>query len=323
MPDTPFNNDDDAGTGPDPFDALLQSGWAGSAGPAELSAEQRKVAAQQQAKAFKSDGRRARRQARLRKLRSSTRPYAIPAIFALIIGAALVWQFRPTSSTVTINLPGVQQIRTIRVIQILPSDAAKSTPADETLVRKIASDMREWFRTETNGTVPRIKSKRGVIQVETVRLSIDSSLLETEAAIARRLQDTLERQGVVLEPDQAFLAFVPIHPDDLCGEAAVRTAAIFLKSCNPRERDFQTRPEIVAAHELLHLLRAVPECAPHYRSGSHVSGAPDDIMYEPRSNEAVRARVQHLDPGRDDYFGHGRKNCLDIATLPIWVQASK
>jgi hypothetical protein len=26
-----------------------------------------------------------------------------------------------------------------------------------------------------------------------------------------------------------------------------------------------------------------------------------------------------LDPGRDDYYGHGRTDCMDIARSPFWT----
>ena len=257
----------------------------------------------------------------MRKARSSTRPYLIPIVFFMLVAAVIYWQYRP-SAPIKATLPGVQEIRTIRVIEAIPSDAHVA-PNEKEQIRDIATKMRDWFRTETNGHVPRLNSDGGVIRVEMVKLRITSALLKTSSTISNDIQIELSNAGVRLGRSEAFLVFIAIRPERLCGEAFARTAAVFLKNCNPNERDSQTKPELVAAHELLHVFGAVEDCAPHYRSGGHVSGPVDDIMYEPRANEGRAAPVLHLDPGRDDYYGHRNTPCLDVKTLPVWEQAKQ
>lgn len=321
MPDSSHPNDGASGGEPDELDALLRQGWE-TAGPAELSAAERAAAAHAQAKlqaqAFKRDGRRARRQTRIRNIRKAARPYAIPIVFAVLLIAALSWQFRPQAESSPIDEFELRPIRTIRVVQVLPKDAVRD-PSTDAKIRATVNDMQTWFRSETGGREVNIKRDGGAIEIQTIQLAVDASLLEANPSISRTLQLELEANGVALAADEAFLAFVPIRPADLCGEAAVRTAAVFLKTCNPNERDYQTHPEIVAAHELLHLFGAVPDCAPNYRPGGHVSD-PNDIMYEPRPSEPDRRQSPRLDPGKDDYFDHRRANCLDVAKLPIWVK---
>jgi hypothetical protein len=66
-------------------------------------------------------------------------------------------------------------------------------------------------------------------------------------------------------------------------------------------------------HEILHTLGAVPTCAPHHHRAGHVSDRTDDIMWAGTGAWQVPG---HLDPGRDDYYGHGRSDCFDLARSP-------
>lgn len=61
-------------------------------------------------------------------------------------------------------------------------------------------------------------------------------------------------------------------------------------------------------HELIHATGAVPYCAPN-ASDAHVGDDPRDLMYA--GPEPWNPRF--VDIGRNDYFGHGRRGCLDLA----------
>ena len=70
--------------------------------------------------------------------------------------------------------------------------------------------------------------------------------------------------------------------------------------------------EVVMVHELFHVFGAVASCAPNYIEGSHVNDVENDLMFagvdrQPRGGETF------IDVGRDDYYGHGRADCLDVA----------
>ena len=79
----------------------------------------------------------------------------------------------------------------------------------------------------------------------------------------------------------------------------------------PRDGRLVGSADGVAAHELMHLLGAAPSCAPNVHDGSHVMDDPRDVLYTGRDVTWWSERV--LDVARDDYFGHGRSDCLDIA----------
>jgi hypothetical protein len=65
---------------------------------------------------------------------------------------------------------------------------------------------------------------------------------------------------------------------------------------------------------------AVARCAPHHdaQSGGHVTDDPEDIMYARGSRTLTPRR---FDTGRDDYFGHGRSDCLDLGRSPFLLPA--
>ena len=69
------------------------------------------------------------------------------------------------------------------------------------------------------------------------------------------------------------------------------------------------------AHELTHLLGAVPFCAPNADGTGHVSDDNRDVLYS--GPEARDWDNLMLDPGNDDYYNHGQDGCTDIADSPL------
>jgi hypothetical protein len=72
-----------------------------------------------------------------------------------------------------------------------------------------------------------------------------------------------------------------------------------------------------AIHEVFHNLGAVPDCAPHQVDAGHSSDDARDIMVSSLSGQLAAFResgfVPLLDAGRDDYYAHANRGCLDIA----------
>ena len=111
----------------------------------------------------------------------------------------------------------------------------------------------------------------------------------------------------------------------ITGEAAEGIAAAYW---SPVEREnyvrgtLRLRQEATVIHEIFHLMGAVPRCAPNSDGGGHVYGARAgasryDIMQQGGTPSSNPARTE-IDAGRDDYYGHGRSDCTDIARSTLW-----
>ena len=74
--------------------------------------------------------------------------------------------------------------------------------------------------------------------------------------------------------------------------------------------------EAVMVHELFHVFGAVAPCAPNFVEGSHVRDDTEDLMYAGVERGARAEAVIDLD--RNDYYGHGREDCLDVAGSRYW-----
>ncbi|MBM3276114.1 MAG: hypothetical protein FJZ00_13255, partial [Candidatus Sericytochromatia bacterium] len=97
-------------------------------------------------------------------------------------------------------------------------------------------------------------------------------------------------------------------------------ALVELDECKTGRCDFgkveRHSPEGTMLHEILHSLGAVPEGAPNYydktHGSQHTGDMASDIMNVNPDAAGSKDPVR-LDPGRDDYYGHGRQDLLDIA----------
>jgi hypothetical protein len=71
--------------------------------------------------------------------------------------------------------------------------------------------------------------------------------------------------------------------------------------------------EYAMLHDILHGLGAVATCAPNHHLAGHVSDFANDLMWAGNQPWLFPAK---LDIGRDDYYGHGRSDCADLARSP-------
>lgn len=122
-------------------------------------------------------------------------------------------------------------------------------------------------------------------------------------------------------------ALIYTHGEDLqgkntAGQAGGDLAAAFLgplRLANYRRGEGTHSTEAVVIHEVFHLMGAVPLCAPNSDGALHIrhTGGPGyDIMLP--SGGSSNPALTEIDAGRDDYYGHGRPDCPDIAESPLW-----
>ena len=155
-------------------------------------------------------------------------------------------------------------------------------------------------------------------------------MLTPHGSVEDSFQDLLDGldRAMGLQRDKKYLVFAPVW-SYLLGKASVQegVGAVYLDrhmsmawgahldNFFPVESEFDiTGGERTALHELLHTFGAVAGCAPNFDGSSHVDDAPDDVMW---AGSGFR-----IDVGRDDYFGHGRDDCLDTADSPFWRQVA-
>jgi hypothetical protein len=170
-----------------------------------------------------------------------------------------------------------------------------------------------WWRTQDAGRTPRFdlsafpcSSVFGAIDISRVSLAADPGPVNVAF---ENLRDTLSESFTVIE--KAYLVYYDGNTrqpglERTCGQGAEpgRTipgfAIIFLDSCSAETKD--TLRPVVAVHELVHVLGAVENGAPHLCSGGHVCDVTNDLLAATLLGSELEALV--LDGGRDDYYGH-------------------
>jgi hypothetical protein len=97
----------------------------------------------------------------------------------------------------------------------------------------------------------------------------------------------------------------PASDNNVCGQGGSDSsgfglAVVYYQSC------VGISTAAVGAHEVLHTLGAVPRSAPNEcpnEDGGHTCDTTDDLMYPAIDVVPLSAKI--LDPGRNDYYGHG------------------
>ena len=181
--------------------------------------------------------------------------------------------------------------------------------------------LQDWIR-QAIGYELNLDTHGGRLDITFVRLLTP---LGGEATTVSGLRDGLER-ALGIQEDKKYLVFAPTRLG-WPGAARDPMGAVFLDpylgasrgeifdQFAPLESEFGiTRTETSALRQLLHTFGAVPECAPNRGRGNSVNDSADDLM--------ASGSGSRIDVGRDDYFGHGREDCLDTANSPYWRQVA-
>ncbi len=198
-------------------------------------------------------------------------------------------------------------------ISLAPIQAVYAIPAGvepvagrEQQIADAVAEVQQWFRVQTGGHHPLFAQTSGRVSVAAVELSGPG------ASYSAVLGEIHEHLGAAIPlavfGEGEFLA--PNHPS-VCAGGAWPSVMISLARC---ARDYPNLPELVA-HELVHFLGAAEICAPNYESGGHVDDDRRDILFHHYID--IRLSRLVLDAGRDDYYGHGHRDCYDIADNPL------
>ena len=209
----------------------------------------------------------------------------------------------------------------VHAVYAVPSDVADRELDTSGAIENSIASFQRWLAAETGGATLRFDTFQGSLDVTFVRLPrTDAEIAARGAFVRDELEQLLAAAGlgsqqklyaVYYDGSSTFAcgggAWPPVLPGRLAAEylrAPGCPGTLAASGAPPGYTDY------AMLHELFHTLGAMPTCAPHHHRAGHTSDLPDDLMWAGVGVWQVPGR---LDPGRDDYYGHGRSDCLDLA----------
>ena len=246
-----------------------------------------------------------------------------------------------------IDLPDIDNGYNIHVIYALPKDGSDEEYDLNNQISMLIYQMDKWFNNKTKKRLfeegQHLKFDRTAddkIDVTFARLDIDDSTVSKEGINAVNvIQPAISRLGFN-DPKKVYFVVYGGTNFDVCASSQLpghvpisitaNTAALYIpgkKSGSCIDNDGGFKPEFnntarSALHEVLHVLGAVPKCAPDHLVfknegtindgiGGHLTIS-NDIMYSVQSNVTF-AKARHLDFQSTNYYNHSNESCLDIA----------
>ena len=220
-------------------------------------------------------------------------------------GAASTWCGAATQQDL---VPNATAGYAVHWIYAIPSDGVDRFSTFASTMQTDAELIDAWWRGQDSTRTPRDDLARlpcgTQLDLSSIRLPLSGARLDN----ALRFEDIVD--GIVGAGFRStFVKYVvyydgAISEQGLCGQGGSDTtgfgvAVVFTRSCSG------IATSVVAAHELLHTLGAVPVGAPHDcppPNNGHTCDTKSDIMYPFVSPVPLSSEI--LDPGRDDYYGH-------------------
>jgi Divergent InlB B-repeat domain len=194
-------------------------------------------------------------------------------------------------------------------IYLVPSDGADNLPGVASTMQSDADQVDAWWRGQDSTRTPRNDvtafSCGTQLDVTTVRSTRSGAELTPVSARFAAIVDTLQRAGFTSSLTKYLVYYDgPVDNANVCGQGGSNgsgfgVAVVYLRSCSG------VSTALVAGHEFLHTIGAVPSGAPHDCPGEdsgHTCDDQHDLMYPRAGGDPLSTKV--LDPGRDDYYGH-------------------
>ena len=211
----------------------------------------------------------------------------------------------------------------IHVVYAVPSDIEDGNLDRYGDIATSFEAIQNWLAAEI-GYRLRLDTHRGELDVSFLRLSFTHQEGDGRSgSLVFDLQDEIARQ-IGIAPNKIYAVYYAGRSAGLCGSAGIggRVGAVYVhrEACSNSspglDPEVASTYEAVMVHELLHVFGAVASCAPNQGAGAHVVDDPEDVMYA-GLERGLRSEAV-IDLGRDDYFGHGRPDCLDTAASRFW-----
>ncbi len=196
---------------------------------------------------------------------------------------------------------------------------------DGSIDRSVAS-FNEWLSRQTGGSKLRLDTCDGRLDVTFVRLASDDATIAASGAFVRDEVEAEVNAMGLNDPAKLYLVYYDGTSTYACGGAPYppdligNVAALYLRGfpdgpvpCDSNgftsRVEAPTYREFAMLHETLHALGLVARCAPNHHRDGHSSDASNDLMYA--GDQPWQPSI--LDVGNDDYWNHGRADCLDLA----------
>jgi hypothetical protein len=217
----------------------------------------------------------------------------------------------------------------IHVVYAVPADGEDRRLDETGALEGSVGSFQAWLAAETGGPNLRLDTYQGSLDISFLRLAATDAAIASRGAFVREaVEQELRTSGfnraeriyaVYYDGSSTFACGGAFWPPQLSGNAVV----MYLRGrpggslCEVNAFAAASAPptywEYAMLHDILHGLGMVPTCAPHHHLAGHVSDFANDLMWAGNQPWSFPAR---LDIGRDDYYGHGRTDCADLARSP-------
>jgi hypothetical protein len=214
-----------------------------------------------------------------------------------------------TGETAT-DRPDIVTAQQVHAVVAVPSDAGDTFLTDAGRVSDDVTSMLAWWQGQDPTRIPRFDQASfgtaGCLDISYVRLSSTGASYTAMGASGAfgSIVNELSRNASIYK-DYLVYYDGPSVEANVCGVGGTRAfatgpsyAIVLLQGCPGVAID------LVATHELIHALGAVPPGDPHPCPGdtAHVCDSQTDILYPTTSGEPLSSKV--LDFNHDDYYGH-------------------
>jgi len=237
---------------------------------------------------------------------------------------------------VAVDFAGSSSLPSVAIIYAVASDGVdRKLDTDGTLVNSVGS-WNNWLRSQTGGRALRVDMRDGLPDITFVRLHGTESSYEAQGVYIRDALEAELRARGFLQQGKIYGLYYDGPAAERCGGASYppslpgQVGALYLRGrfANPRippcsSNPFASSPtappgyvELSMLHEIVHVLGYVPSCGRNQVLAGHVSDNQHDLMYADAAKPWLIDNPV-LDFNRDDYYGHGRADCPDLANDPF------
>jgi hypothetical protein len=235
---------------------------------------------------------------------------------ALVVGLAVAAAQLGRTAAAVAPPPLPDQLRLVLAVP----DAGQATPSLILAVQHEAALATGWLEGEVGQA---LGSPLDWAHVAVVDLP-DQPIAAPAELAARQVEDAAravapwgeDELPVILTP----LALVQDGPSRTCGIGGPLGIVVFMGNCptppSTATTAFGRGVNRTIAHELVHAMGGVADCAPNGEAG-HVVDDPADLML---ASSIAGSGTAALDAAGDDYLGRGGSAvCADIRDSPLWA----